>query len=126
MVLTPWAGGYRLGGTMEFSGYDDRLNRTRIDALTGAARAYLQIRDVGKVTEEWYGWRPMTFDGVPIIDRVPSLENVVVAAGHNMLGITMAPATGRLVAEMITGQIPHIDPTPYRFSRFRQRKDFDR
>jgi D-amino-acid dehydrogenase len=118
VVFTPWAGGCRLGGTMEFSGYDDRLNRARIDALTAAASEYLATRNLGRLEEEWYGWRPMTSDGVPIIDRVPSMENVVVAAGHNMLGITMAPATGRLVADLITGRPPHIDPTPYRLARF--------
>jgi D-amino-acid dehydrogenase len=118
VVLTPWTGGYRLGGTMEFSGYDDRLNRARIDALTAAAREYLTIRELGRLEEEWYGWRPMTVDGFPIIDRVPSLENVLIAAGHNMLGITMAPATGRLVADLVTGRPPRIDPAPYRISRF--------
>jgi D-amino-acid dehydrogenase len=60
----------------------------------------------------------MTVDGAPIIDRLPALDNVVVAAGHNMLGIAMAPATGRLVAEMLTGEAPHIDPAPYRLARF--------
>ena len=103
---------------MEFAGFDDRLNRPRIEALVRGARAYLDLEDWGRIEEEWCGWRPMTVDGLPVIDRLPGLKNVVVAAGHNMLGVTMAPATGRLVAEMITGRTPHIDPSPYRISRF--------
>ena len=60
----------------------------------------------------------MTYDSLPIIDRSPRYENVVIAAGHNMLGLSMAPATGKLVAEMVNGSSPHIDPAPYRVSRF--------
>ena len=60
----------------------------------------------------------MTWDSVPIIDRSPRFENVYIATGHNMLGISMAPGTGRLVSELITGVAPHIDPAPYSVSRF--------
>ena len=64
------------------------------------------------------GWRPMTYDSLPIIDRSPKLPNILIAAGHNMLGVSMSPATGKLVAELLTESLPHIDPTPYRVSRF--------
>ena len=60
----------------------------------------------------------MTYDSLPIIDRSPKYENVFIAAGHNMLGLSMAPATGKLVAELVEGAPPHIDPTPYRARRF--------
>ena len=60
----------------------------------------------------------MTYDSLPIIDRSPTYENVYIAAGHNMLGLSMAPATGKLVAELAGGAAPHVDPTPYRLSRF--------
>jgi len=117
-VATPWKGGLRLGGMMEFAGYDDRIDPVRIAALFSAAKKHLRLRRIGRVEERWCGWRPMTVDGVPIIDRLPGAKNVVLAAGHNMLGISMAPATGRLAAEMLTGQPPHVDPAPYRLSRF--------
>jgi D-amino-acid dehydrogenase len=61
----------------------------------------------------------MTPDGVPVIDRAPAADNVLLAAGHNMLGLSMATATGKLVAEMLSGNKPHVDPTPYRVGRFR-------
>ena len=60
----------------------------------------------------------MTFDGLPIIDRSPAMRNVLIAAGHNMLGLSMATATGKLVAEMLGGAKPHIDAAPYSLKRF--------
>jgi D-amino-acid dehydrogenase len=62
----------------------------------------------------------MTYDDLPVIDRAPGFENLVLAAGHGMLGVTTAPATGRLVAEMTCGAPPHIDPLPFSLKRFRQ------
>jgi D-amino-acid dehydrogenase len=56
----------------------------------------------------------MTSDGLPIIDRASALSNVLIAAGHNMLGLSMAPATGKLVAELLGEQKTHIDAAPYR------------
>lgn len=118
VVVTPMQSGYRLGSTMEFSGYDDTLDRRRLDLLTDAARCYLREPYAEPVEAEWYGWRPMTYDGRPIIDRSPAIENVYIAAGHNMLGLTLAPATGRLIAELIGGQKPHLDPRPFAATRF--------
>ncbi len=118
VVVTPMQSGYRLGSTMEFAGYDTRIHPRRLQALQQGANVYLQQPADGPVEEQWYGWRPMTYDGLPIIDRTPSTENILVAAGHNMLGVSMAPATGKLVAEMINGQPPHISPEPFSLSRF--------
>jgi D-amino-acid dehydrogenase len=61
----------------------------------------------------------MTYDDLPVIGRVPRFRNLILATGHGMLGITTAPATGRLVAELVCGQAPHIDPAPFAVSRFR-------
>jgi len=96
VVITPWESDIRLGGTMEFAGYDESLNRLRLDALLHAAQSYLRDVKFSSIQDEWCGWRPMTCDGLPIIDRSPRLENVMIAAGHNMLGLTMAPGTGKL------------------------------
>ena len=103
VAVTPFASGYRLGSTMEFAGYDESLNRSRLSILTDAAKLYLRDPLAEPVQEEWWGWRPMTFDGLPIIDRSPAMANVMIAAGHNMLGLSMAPGTGKLVAEMLGG-----------------------
>jgi D-amino-acid dehydrogenase len=63
----------------------------------------------------------MTPDSVPIIDRSPRYGNVLIAAGHNMLGLSMAPATGKLVAEVLGGTTTYVDLTPYRVARFEPR-----
>ena len=118
VVITPWESDIRLGGTMEFAGYDESLNQLRLDALLHAAQSYLRDVKFAGIQDEWCGWRPMTCDGLPIIDRSPRLENVMIAAGHNMLGLTMAPGTGKLVSEILSGEAPHVDPSPYRVSRF--------
>jgi len=118
VAVTPMRTGYRLGSTMEFAGYDTTLNRRRLDILRRGAEHYLHEPFGEPVREEWYGWRPMTPDSVPIIGRSPALANVVIAAGHNMLGLSMAPATGRLVAELLDGTTPHVDPAPYAPTRF--------
>jgi D-amino-acid dehydrogenase len=117
VAAAPMQSGYRLGSTMEFAGYDTSLAPERITLLRDAAVHYLQEPHGEPVLERWYGWRPMTFDGIPFIDRSPAMENVYVAAGHNMLGVSMAPATGKLVAELIGGETPHLEPQPYSFAR---------
>jgi D-amino-acid dehydrogenase len=118
VAVTPMKSGYRLGSTMEFAGYDARLNPKRLELLRRGAAHYLREPYCEPVLEKWCGWRPMTYDSRPIIDRSPAWRNVYIAAGHNMLGLSMSPATGRLVAEMVDGQTPHIDVAPYRATRF--------
>jgi D-amino-acid dehydrogenase len=112
VAITPFQDGIRIGSTMEFAGYDTTLNRGRLGLLTTRASAYLREMPSGAPQEEWWGWRPMTPDSLPIIGRTATY-NVLVAAGHNMLGVSMAPATGKLVAELVTGATPHVDPAPY-------------
>ena len=68
--------------------------------------------------ESWYGWRPMTWDSLPIIGPTPRLSNAFLATGHNMLGMSLATATGKLVAEIMEGLPPHLDPAPFSPRRF--------
>jgi D-amino-acid dehydrogenase len=118
VVATPWKSGFRLGGTMEFSGFDSTIYPERIHNLKAAAREYLKEAPGDSGQEEWIGLRPMTYDDLPIIDRAPGHRNLILATGHGMMGIAMAPSTGRLVAEIVTAAEPHIDPTPYSVNRF--------
>jgi D-amino-acid dehydrogenase len=117
VAVTPFHSAYRLGSTMEFAGYDDSLNPARLRLLRDAAALYLREPDAEPVLESWYGWRPMTPDSLPFIGRVPGIENLFLAAGHGMLGVSMSPATGRLVAELVSGTTPHLDPQPYAVGR---------
>ena len=118
VAITPMQSGYRIGSTMEFAGYDTRMDRNRLKILTNGAVHYLQEPLASPVLDEWWGWRPMVYDGKPIIGRSPALENVLIAAGHGMLGLSMAPATGKMVAEMLSERASHLDPWPYRVNRF--------
>ena len=118
VAVTPFASGYRIGSMMEFAGYAAALDPRRLALLRDTAGRYLREPLAQPVEEEWTGFRPMTPDGKPVIDFSPGLDNVLVAAGHGMLGLAMAPATGRRVAEMLTGATPHVDPAPYSARRF--------
>ena len=78
----------------------------------------LPIRPADPIEEEWFGWQPMSPNSVPIIYRSPTRDNVPIAAGHNMLGVSMSPATGNLVAELLSDATSHVDAGRYTFSRF--------
>jgi len=117
VAITPMDSGYRIGSTMEFAGYDSTLDPRRLRLLTDGARAYLREPLADPVQETWFGWRPMTWDSLPYIGRSPRYANVWVAAGHNMLGLSLATATGRLAAELATGRPPHLDVRPLRLDR---------
>jgi D-amino-acid dehydrogenase len=103
VCVTAWEDGFRIGSTMEFSGYDTRLNSVRLGALRRAAAEFLAGPELGEPLETWYGWRPMSSDDIPVIGRAPGLENLVVATGHGMLGVSMAAATGELVRDILAG-----------------------
>lgn len=116
--VSPFENGMRLGSMMEFVGYDETIPPHRISQLREAARPYLRASVDGVADETWFGWRPMTWDSLPIIGPLPKTNNAYLATGHNMIGLTLAPATGKLIAELVSGQPPHIDPSPYAPTRF--------
>lgn len=118
VAVTPWGSGYRIGSTMEFSGYDTFLDPARLENLKRGAEVYLKEPHCDPVTESWYGWRPMTWDSLPIIDRTPAMSNVVLAVGHNMLGLSLGAVTGKLVSEIISGTPAHVGLDACRISRF--------
>ncbi|MDR3448129.1 MULTISPECIES: FAD-dependent oxidoreductase [unclassified Dyella] len=118
VCVTTWETGFRLGSTMEFSGYAEGLNRTRLDALRRGAAQGLHVSEGPAMQEEWWGWRPMSVDEVPIIGPSSRWSNLTLATAHGMLGVSMSAATGELVASMLRGGVPSLDPTPYAPSRF--------
>ncbi|HZH42895.1 MAG TPA: FAD-dependent oxidoreductase [Lysobacter sp.] len=118
VCVTAWGDGFRLGSTMEFSGYDDRLNPRRLGALERGAAEYLREPTGPEVLERWYGWRPMSVDDLPVIGPVPGRDHVWLATGHGMMGVSMSTATGQLVADLIQRRPPALDPAPYRLERF--------
>ncbi len=118
VCVTAWDSGYRLGSTMEFSGYDRTLNQRRLDALKRGAAEYLEEPEGPAIEEQWYGWRPMTYDDLPVIGRAPGLDNLTLATGHGMLGVSLSAITAQLVSELLTGRAPSLDLTPYSVKRF--------
>lgn len=118
VCVTTWNSGYRLGSTMEFSGYAEGLNRTRLDALRRGAAAGLHEPEGPELLEEWWGWRPMSVDEVPIIGPSTRWSNLQLATAHGMLGVSMSAATGELLADQLAGRDPALDPAPYAPARF--------
>jgi D-amino-acid dehydrogenase len=117
---TPYGDRVRIGGTMEFSGINNRLDRRRIDAIVAGARETLMPWQTPEIEDEWAGMRPITADGLPILDRAGSFENAYIATGYAMQGVTLAPTSGQALAEMIaTGRRPQI-LEPFRIDRFRR------
>jgi D-amino-acid dehydrogenase len=111
--MAPLGGSTRFAGTMELDRQHDRFDRRRIDAIVAAARPYLRGVDWEQRHAEWVGPRPMTANGLPFIGALDRSRRLFVAAGHNMLGVTLAPGTGRAVARLVTGEDPGLDLTPF-------------
>jgi D-amino-acid dehydrogenase len=118
VCVTTWGSGYRLGSTMEFSGYDSSLNPLRLAALKRGAAEYLEEPEGPAVEEQWYGWRPMSWDDLPVIGRAPGYGNLTLATGHGMLGVSLSAVTAQLVMELLTGREASLDLGPYRLERF--------
>lgn len=115
-VATPLGNRLRLAGTAEFTGYDTRPTKARIDTLVRFFHSTfpeLSDRLDGVALNPWAGLRPMSADGVAIIGRGP-IENLFLNTGHGHLGWTQAAGSGRMLADIVAGRTPAIDPAPYR------------
>ena len=117
VAVVPMDKGVRLAGTMEFDRDPHRFNHRRVNAIVTAAGPFLTGVNWEERTHEWVGARPMTSDGLPIIDRVPGKEKVFVAAGHNMLGLLLSPVTGQAVVGLLDGR-PPATIAPFSVDRF--------
>ena len=109
VAVAPMGDKLRLSGWLELGRRDARLPASRLARVVRNARSRLHLDAELQVTSRWAGFRPVTPDGVPIIGRAPGWRNLTYAAGHAMLGITLAPATGRLVAQLLSGEETQVD-----------------
>jgi D-amino-acid dehydrogenase len=101
-VLTPLDGALRVAGTMEFGGFDEHVSPARLAAIRRAPSRYLDSWDPdAPARPATAGLRPVTPDGLPVIGPLRASPGLYVATGHAMLGLTLAPRTGRLLAELI-------------------------
>ncbi|MES2784353.1 MAG: FAD-dependent oxidoreductase [Pseudomonadota bacterium] len=116
-MVTPMERGLCVAGTVEIAGVDAPADYSRSNKLFEQARRLLPgLPSEG--TSSWMGMRPSMPDSLPVVDRHPELSDVFFAFGHGHLGMTAAPRTARLVADLVTGRPPCIDPLPYRVGRF--------
>jgi D-amino-acid dehydrogenase len=118
VAVTPMGKWLRFAGTLELVGLDSSVNRRRVEAIRVAARQYVAGTDALNLVEIWRGLRPCTPDGLPIVGWSEQIENVIIAAGHAMLGISLGPITGKLVSELVFGQETSVDVRPLSPARF--------
>jgi D-amino-acid dehydrogenase len=107
----------RISGTMEFSGYNLDIDERRVNTTFRNIRDYLEVQEP-HYREPWTGMRPLTPDGLPIVDRARPFENAYLATGYSMLGMTVGPPAGKALADFIvSGQRPAV-LEPFRVDRF--------
>lgn len=120
VAMTPMGNDLRMGGTMEISGMDSPLLIKRAQAIFKAAKSYFPNLPVAFPEQDkiWFGWRPLSPDGLPYIGRHSRYDNLIIAGGHAMLGISMAAATGKLVEEIAGGLETSMDISAFAVERF--------
>ena len=106
----------RAAGTVELGGLSAPPSANRIDVIRKGVGKL--VPRAGESTETWLGFRPSMPDSLPVIGNSPELPNVTYAFGHGHIGLTLAGVTGRLVAELVSGETPDIDMTPLGCDRF--------
>jgi D-lysine oxidase len=116
-LVTPMAGGLRLTTGAEFARRDDPPSPAHLDRLEPFARELFPI-GARKDAAPWMGRRPCLPDMRPVIGPFPGRPGLWLDAGHHHLGLTLGPITGRLLAELMTGAAPFVDPAPFRAERF--------
>lgn len=108
VAITPMGSSLRFGGTMEIGGLDLTVNPARVRGIVKSVNAYFPKfteRDFDGI-QPWAGLRPVSPDGIPYLGSVPGLPNLICASGHAMMGLSLGPVTGRLVADLLAGDAP--------------------
>ena len=119
VAVTRLPGRLRLTGVLALQGLDLSVDERRLAAVERVGARRIAGLEGRRRLDVWAGLRPCSPDGLPIIGRPEAYENLVVATGHGMLGFSLAPVTGRLVAQLVTGAEPELDLAPVRPDRFR-------
>jgi D-amino-acid dehydrogenase len=104
VAITPMNGSLRYGGTMELDKINNRINMNRVKGIVESIPEYfpnLQPQ-IPEKKDIWFGFRPSSPDGLPYIGRSNKYSNLVIATGHGMMGLSLGPATGLLVSQVIS------------------------
>jgi D-amino-acid dehydrogenase len=120
VAITPMGSTLRFGGTMEISGVDHAINMNRVKGIVDSIPKYYPEMKVMMPDKEkvWHGLRPCSPDGLPYIGRSKKVKNLVFATGHSMMGLSLAPGTGKLVSEIINWEKPSMDTLAFDPERF--------
>jgi len=118
VAVSPMGGVLRFTGRLEVGNYNMTPNPVWIQRIENSAREYLHLDEKLDVKETWAGLRPTTPDGMPIIGRSPRYSNLIFATGHAMLGLSLGPGTGQVVAELVNGKQAAFDLSPFKLERF--------
>lgn len=116
-MVTPTAGGIRVGGSVEMAGLTRAPNWRRARILVDHARFAVPSLEVRETTE-WMGHRPATPDTIPVLSASARTRGVFYATGHGHLGLTYSATTGIVMADLVMGRPPSVDLTPFRIDRF--------
>jgi len=121
IAVAPLGDRLRFAGALQLSGFDRTVSRRRVDAIRHTVRAYLPRLEHTEILQTWTGFRPCTPDSLPFLGRAEPYRNLTVCCGHGHIGMGLAPASGELVAQIVTGQRPDTDVAPFRVDRYRGR-----
>jgi D-amino-acid dehydrogenase len=110
----------RFGGTMEITSTNTPPKLNRVKGILNTVKNYFPEFDIPmpSIDNIWYGYRPCSADGLPYLGRTKKWKNLIVATGHAMVGLSLGPATGKLVAEMVDEKNTSIDIDMYQPERF--------
>ena len=111
VAVTPMGGRLRFGGTMEIAGLNEDINPVRVRGIINAVQKYYPEfgpADFNGI-QPWRGLRPCSPDGMPYVGRTEKFANLSLATGHAMMGLSLGPITGKLVAEILAGEKPQFD-----------------
>lgn len=106
IAVTPMDGGMRFGGTMEVAGLNEDITKRRVQGIINAIPAYypkFKPSDFADI-QPWRGLRPCSPDGLPYLGRTAAVNNLIVATGHAMMGLSLAPISGKIVANLLSGE----------------------
>jgi D-amino-acid dehydrogenase len=120
VAVSPYGNKIRFGGTMEIAGTNQKIDMKRVQGIFESINRYYPDfqAQFPKETEIWKGLRPCSPDGLPYIGLAPGYSNVLVGSGHSMMGISMAPATGKLLAELHQQKEPTMEISGFEVGRF--------
>jgi D-amino-acid dehydrogenase len=120
VAITPMNGKMRYGGTMEIGKVNDVINMNRVQGIVESIPEYfpnLHLK-IPQQKEVWYGFRPCTPDGLPYIGFAKKTENLLIAGGHAMCGLSLGPATGKIIADLANGQVTSVKIEAFNPGRF--------